>query len=355
MQQTVPWKVCLVVGGLGMSALAAPALAQLEKPDMTRAPATGPAPSAGPANPPAPASDAPPAAGSDAKTYVEYGMSNGAKGDLNAAITAFNQAISIDPKFAPAYYNRGFAYSLQGKQDEAISNYDQAIQLEPNYKAAYYQRGSLKGQKGDFDAALADFSQVVTLDPKYAPAFYNRGHVYYFKGDLDNAAGEIDKALALDPNFPFSYFIRGLVRHAQGRREEATADFQKSEGFNFPYAVYWTWITEMESGQPQVARKDLTLALSKPEMFHPDDWPSQIGSFLLGDITRDDLLAKAKTGNPDETRGRLCETWFYAGMYELLSHGASDKAKDCFTQAVGTGSKGSEEYIEANRQLSKMH
>ena len=76
-----------------------------------------------------------------------------------------------------------------------------------------------------------------------------RGHVYYFKGDLANASDEIDKALAIDPNFPFSYFIRGLVRHAQGRREEATADFQKSSGFNFPYAVYWTWITQMEAGQ----------------------------------------------------------------------------------------------------------
>jgi len=303
---------------------------------------------------PAPAASAPPATGSDAKTYVEYGMSNGQKGDLPGAITAFNQAISIDPKYAPAYYNRGFAFALQGKPDDAIANYDQAIQLAPTYQVAYYQRGSLKGQKGDFDGALADFSKVIELDPKYAPAYYNAGHVYYFKGDLTNAGDQIDKALALDPNFPFSYFIRGLVRHAQGNREEATADFQKSSGFNFPYAVYWTWVTQMEAGQLPAAKKDLALALSKPEMFHPDDWPSQIGNFLLGNITRDDLLAKAKTGSADESQGRLCEAWFYAGMYELLSHGAPDKAKECFTQAVGTNSKASEEYIEANRQLSKI-
>ena len=333
----VSWRIWLVVGGLGITALATPAWSQ----------ATAPAPAAA-------ASAAPPAAGSDAKTYVDYGMSNGAKGDLDGALAAFNQAISIDPKYAPAYYNRGFAFSLKAKPDDAISNYDQAIQLDPTYKAAYYQRGSLKGQKGDFDAALADFGKVVELDPKYAPAYYNEGHVYYFKGDLTNAGDQIDKALALDPNFSFSYFIRGLVRHAQGRREEATADFQKSSGFNFPYAVYWTWITEMEAGQLPAAKKDLALSLGKPEMFHADDWPSQIGNFLLGKITRDDLLAKAKTANAEETRGRLCETWFYAGMYEMLSHGAPDKAKECFTQAVGTNSKGSEEYIEAARQLSKM-
>jgi tetratricopeptide (TPR) repeat protein len=339
MQQKVSWKMGLIVTSIGLSALAAPAWSQVTQPDLTTNTA---------------AASALPAAGSDAKASVASGTALGQKGDLDGAIAAFNQAIGIDPKYAPAYYGRGFAFALQGKPDDAISNYDQAIQLAPDYKAAYYQRGSLKGQKGDFDGALADFNAVIKLDPKYAPAYYNAGHVYYFKGDLANAGDQIDKALALAPKSPFSYFIRGLVQHAQGQREAATADFQKSSDFNFPIAVYWTWITQMEAGQLPTAKTNLSLALTKPEMFHADDWPSQIGNFLLGNITRDDLLAKAKTANPNETQSRLCEAWFYAGMYELLSHGAPDKAKDCFNQAVSTGSKGSEEFIEANRQLSKM-
>ena len=75
-------------------------------------------------------------------------------------------------------------------------------------------------------------------------------------------------------------------------------------------------------------------------MFKPGDWPSQVGNFLLGNVTRDALLAKAKTGNADETRGRLCESWFYAGMYELLAHGAPDKAKDCFNEGGRNGLEG---------------
>ena len=67
--------------------------------------------------------------------------------------------------------------------------------------------------------------------------------------------------MAIDATFPFSYFIRGLVRHAQGQRDQATADFQKSAGLNFPYAVYWVWITQMEAGQTLQARKDLSDAL----------------------------------------------------------------------------------------------
>ncbi len=353
MQHMVRWKTCLVFGIVGFFALKTPGHSQepLQKPDLApSAPATpsAPAPPAVPAGAPAA-----PAAGSDAKTYVEYGMSNGAKGDLTAAINAFNQAISIDPKYAPAYYNRGFALSLAGKPDDAIASFDQAIQLDPSYKAAFYQRGSLKGQKGDFDAAMADFDKVIILDSKYAPAYYNLGHVEYFKGDLSNALDHINQGLAIAPDFPFSYFIRGLIRHAQGHREDALADFQKSAGLNFPYAAYWIWITEMEGGQTDVARKDLTTLLKRTDLFKPDDWPSQIGNFLLGGISKDDLLARATTGSADESRGRTCEAWFYIGMYNMLSLGAPDKAKDAFTKALATGSKGSEEYIEAGRSLTK--
>jgi lipoprotein NlpI len=304
---------------------------------------------------PAPAAPAPaaPAEGASAKDWVGYGTSNGARGDMNAAISAFDQAIKLDPKYAPAYFFRGRAYSFLNKQDDAVSNYDQAIQIDPTYTEAYYQRGSLKGEKGDFDAAISDFSQVIKLDPKYAPAYYNRGHVQYFKGDLANALDQLNQALAIDPTFPFSYFIRGLVHHAQGQRDEATADFQKSAGFNFPYAVYWVWITEMEAGQPMQARKDLSDALSRPECFKPDDWPSQIGNFLLEKITRDQLMTKTKSDNPTEATGRVCEAWFYVGEHSLQT-GDPKEARECFTQAVATGAKGSEEYVEANRLLTTL-
>ena len=325
------WKSWLFIGALGISSIAASA--QAPSPSLAPPPPTAPAP------------------GSDAKAYVEYGSANGARGDLNGAIAAFDQAIKIDPKFAPAYFLRGRAYSLLNNPDLAISSYAQAIQIDPGYAEAYYQRGSLRGERGDFDNAISDFSEVIKLNPKYAPAYYNRGHVQYFKGDLDGALEQINQALALDPTFPFSYFIRGLVRHAQGHLDEATADFRNSTGLNFPYAAYWVWITEMEAGQPTQARKDLLDALSRPECFKPDDWPSQIGNFLLEKITRDQLMAKAKTANANETNGRLCEAWFYVGEHTLLS-GDPKEARECFTQAIATGSKGSEEFIEANRALT---
>jgi lipoprotein NlpI len=322
------WKYRLFIGIIGISLLTAPAWSQ------EQAPPAAPAP------------------GSDAKSYVELGGADGAKGNLAAAVAAFNQAISIDPKYAPAYFNRGLAYTLQNKPDEAVSDYSQAIQIDPTYKEAYYQRGCLKGQKGDFDEAISDFSEAIKLDPKYGQAYYQSGHVKYFKGDLDGALDELNQSLSLNPNFSVCYFIRGLIRHAQGHREEATLDFQKSFGLGFPNAAFWVWISEMENGQPVLARKDLLDAMGKSNLFKPDDWPSQVGNFLLEKNTRTELMAKAKTDSASETSDHLCEAWFYSGMHDRLS-GGSKEAQECFAQAIATGSKGSEEFIEAGREAAQ--
>jgi lipoprotein NlpI len=300
-----------------------------------------------------PESPAPPPAGADAKSWVQYGVTNGAKGDLNAAIGAFNQALKIDAKFAPAYFFRGNAESLQNQPDKAIADCSLAIQYDPKYKEAYYLRGSLLGQGGNFDQAIVDFNELLKIDPKFAPAHFQLGHIKYFKGDLAGAEDELNRAVGLDAKFSVAYFIRGLVRHDQGRREEAAADFQTSTGLNSAQAALWVWITEMEKGQPFLARKDLLATLNLPETFHPDDWFSQIADFLLEKITQTQLMTKARTNDADETNGHICQAWFYCGMHSLLS-GNSKEAQDCFTAAVATGAKSFDEFVEATRQLAAL-
>jgi tetratricopeptide (TPR) repeat protein len=294
-----------------------------------------------------------PGPNADAKAYVDFGAADGKRGDLDAAISAFNTAINLDPKFAPAYYNLGYAKSLQDKTDEAMQNFGQAIQLDPNYRDAYNQRGNLKGQQGDFDGAIADFQQVIRIDPKFAPAYYSLGHVYYFTGDLDGAVKQLDQALALDPSLPYAYFIRGLVEHAQGHNSDATSDFRKSFGFNFPDAAFWVFLCENEDGLGDAARQNLTDALAKSEVFKPDDFSTAIGNFLLGRLPQDSLVAKA-TAAPESNRADFtCAAWFYAGVMQRLGKNA-DGARDCFTKAIATDSKGSEEYVEAKRELAAL-
>jgi tetratricopeptide (TPR) repeat protein len=294
-----------------------------------------------------------PGPNADAKAYVDYGAAKGMHGDLDGAIGEFQSAISLDPKFAPAYYDIGYAKSLQNKTDEALQNFDKAIEIDPNYRDAYNQRGNLKGRNGDFAGAIPDFEQVIRIDPDYPQAHYSLGHVYYFTGDLDNSIKELDKALALDPKLAFAYYIRGLARHAQGHNSDATADFRKSFGLDFPDAAFWIYICESEDGLDDAARKDLTDALAMPAAFKTDDFPSAVGNFLLGRLPQDQLIAKAAAARQQDRADFTCASWFYAGVVQRLSNNTAG-ARDCFTQAIATDSKGSEEYVEAKREMAVL-
>ena len=51
------------------------------------------------------------------------------KGQIDRAIEDFNKAISINPNYAGAYYNRGLAYALSGNIGRAISDLQKACDM----------------------------------------------------------------------------------------------------------------------------------------------------------------------------------------------------------------------------------
>ena len=72
---------------------------------------------------------------------------------------------------AIAYMNRGVAYHLKGDYDRAIIDFDQAISLDPKYASSYNGRGYAYTRKGEYDRAIADLDQAIRLNPQYAMAY----------------------------------------------------------------------------------------------------------------------------------------------------------------------------------------
>jgi tetratricopeptide (TPR) repeat protein len=102
----------------------------------------------------------------------------------------FDRVISLNPKFALAYYNRGnLKKDKLNDPQGAVADYDRAISLSEDV-LAYYSRGVLKDEKlNNPQGALADYNKVISLNPKYAEAYYNRGNLKYKK--LNNPQGAI--------------------------------------------------------------------------------------------------------------------------------------------------------------------
>jgi len=90
------------------------------------------------------------------------------KGELDAAIDSFKQALKIKPDYAEAYSDMGNALLDKGELDAAIDRYKQALKIKPHYAEAYANRAHAFLKSGDFALGWQDYEwrwKKSNLDP----------------------------------------------------------------------------------------------------------------------------------------------------------------------------------------------
>jgi tetratricopeptide (TPR) repeat protein len=106
------------------------------------------------------------------ETKEDISQSNAAK----VTQTASEQDTKL--KDAPAYYARALQkYEKLNDVKGAMVDLNQAISLNPQYTEAYYNRAILKDEMRDFQGALADFNQAIAFNPKYSEAYHYRANL----------------------------------------------------------------------------------------------------------------------------------------------------------------------------------
>ena len=163
------------------------------------------------------------------------------KGDYNGAIRIYDEALSLNPNNALAYYGSGLAYAQGLKQYErAIQDYDKAIELNPNYAVAYTSRGTSYALLGQKERAIQDFDKAIELNPKHAGAYNNRGLTYRNLGQNELAIKDFNKAIELNPKYDKAYNHRGYTYQILGQYELAIKDYNKAIELNPNYALAYT-------------------------------------------------------------------------------------------------------------------
>lgn len=102
-----------------------------------------------------------------AAAHVAEGLSRAWVGNLDGAISAFDQAIARSPRFAFAYLNRGLAYERKGDFANAMADLDRAVRHAPGDARNYYNRSLLLRRQGDDIRAAADADHAIELDARY--------------------------------------------------------------------------------------------------------------------------------------------------------------------------------------------
>lgn len=99
--------------------------------------------------------------------YLDQGNVFYASGQLEEAYVAYTQAIEQSPENVFAYNNRGFVSLDLGNLENAISDFDQAIAIDDTFASAYYGRGKAYASRNssvwDRQQAIADLEQFLAL------------------------------------------------------------------------------------------------------------------------------------------------------------------------------------------------
>lgn len=167
-----------------------------------------------------------------ANTYQMRGNSYFQQGNYSAAIEDFDQAILLEPKFFPAFYNRGLSYQHLFEYDLALSDFTQVIELNPKSSAAYNNRGLIYYKQKNYYKAILEFNRAITLDPKVPDFYTNRGISYRMVQDLQSAFSDFDQAILLDVQSEFAYLSRGDLFLQSSQYGKAIKDYSKAIQLN---------------------------------------------------------------------------------------------------------------------------
>ena len=143
------------------------------------------------------------------------------KDDLNRALSYFNQAAEVDPKFAAAY--SGISMIWGGRMQmgfvdpgEAIPNMKKNIEitlsLDDNLPETYFWDATLQvWTEWNWEQGLKSFEKAIELNPNYSLAHAYYSHLLAILGRIDEALIEIELAIDLDPFNTLTQSMYGMV------------------------------------------------------------------------------------------------------------------------------------------------
>jgi adenylate cyclase len=161
----------------------------------------------------------------------------GSEEDLEKAVSAFQQALAIDPDYAPAWAGLSWAYeylirsrSLPRAQGIALTREaaERALAADDNMALAWSTLSYLKKKYDwDWEGAKAAMDKALQLEPNNTDVLLGTASVASTLGQLDKSIELFERAVALDPLGLMGLASLGSRYVARGRYDEALEMYRR--------------------------------------------------------------------------------------------------------------------------------
>ena len=161
------------------------------------------------------------------------------KGQLDAAVLAYQAIISVAPNFALAHYKLGTAYQRSNRFHEAAESFKLAIKLRPGYPEANNNLGIILSKQGNDADAEVCYRNAVAENTDYFEAHLNLGNMFRLGSRRAEALYWYRRAIVLNPTSAKAKERLGALYVDLGLHTEAMVQLREALVLDPQLAAAW--------------------------------------------------------------------------------------------------------------------
>lgn len=149
------------------------------------------------------------------------------------AINCLQKAIELNPMMPDAYSGLGMAFTMMGREEEAIGAIRRALAFAPHNAEAHAALARVYMlSRGDFRTAVEEYEKALAVNPKAGWVALQLAHCCAYTGDYERGEKAARLAIKLQENYMSgtdgmqivgAYSRLGYIHYLQGRYDDAIA------------------------------------------------------------------------------------------------------------------------------------
>lgn len=171
----------------------------------------------------------------DSEVWSNLGNIYTIKGDLNAALDAYNTSIALKNTNFEMFIKRGFVKNFLNRNEDAIPDFREAIKLNPDYPMTYTLLSKNLFDAERYDEVLEISDEALAKNPGNADLVFYKGVSLYKIQKYQQVIEVLQEALKLNPGRAEGYYYLSEAYKSLG--DKAKADeyliLAKEKGYKY--------------------------------------------------------------------------------------------------------------------------
>lgn len=202
--------------------------------------------------------------------YLNQAKEAQQSGQLDNALTFFNQVLDLNPESREAHQGLGEVEFARKQFQQAEKHYRKAIELGSKAPFIRFKLGRIAQQDGHKQEALKYYKEAIALNGKNPNFHVACGNIYLQQKELDLAEESYKSALALK-NLPVASFKLGQVAQQRGLLDTAISYYQTAISRNPKNPQFYRHLASAfeQQGNTEAAKTICEQALEINPNFQP--------------------------------------------------------------------------------------